>query len=422
VVDGFDPVPAPQPAARIAAPPPGVRSRDFGWGVTIDIGRARIVSPDRLAKIIERLKDLGVEYVRLEIPMNLAMDFAANPNNPVRKSIESILKAGIDVVPILGVGSKDVLPAGLTVDSPDYVHRLATHVREVVRTLTPLGVSQFQIENELNAAGMATMPPYGWRSGARWWDPDFKVELLSALRWAVKVENPDATVYSNFHDQVSDPIPAIPQLASGQLDALNLPVQTASMLAGGLLRGTFLDEALKRFAPHLDRIGLDFYPNYVLPRSITAPLGLPAEFSGADTLGTRAPGEKLKQRVKHYQELTGKPVVIAESGYPSSSPLRHDASEQARFAEEMTAAARDSGAVGFTYFRLSDPPRPASGVGPNESVEPFFGLLDHDLQPKRGTWEEMKWQSFGPISIPVGFERREGSAWEMLKKAIAAAP
>lgn len=379
----------------------------FQLGITVDhhgLPKDRPITPKELKAITDRLIELGVDHVRFEITMRDSGDITTNPKNNALQVVTAIRNAGIDVVPVVGVGNIPSLPDGMSADDPDYLEKLLANVREVATVLKPLGIKNFQIENELNAAGLATLPTFGWRKGEKWWDPEFKVEVLSSLRAVVKEIVPEAKVHSNFHDLVSDPIPAVPdrpndgpQIAGWSAEDLNRLTQAV------LKRSAYRDAALRLLAPHLDEVGVDFYPNYTLPHSVTSALGLPASLTPLEgALGTREPGKLLAKRVRHYARITNKSVRISETGYPSRRPGdSDDADGQIDYIRAITQGARDSGAKGLTYFRLSDPPAKDGGIlgalDPNVSTEPYFGLLDADGKEKDATVDHWEWKLFGGI-------------------------
>jgi hypothetical protein len=383
-------------------------SDTFDWGVSIDFGMeypTGVIPAEQIPTVVANLKALKVEYVRFEIPMKESLDILSadgtpNLNNEVFATIDAIRAAGIQIVPVIGVGGRKVLPDGLTVNDPKYIEKVSKNVSDIVAALSQdridpsgrqiKGVTTFQIENELNAAGLATLPIYGWRQGDKWFDPEFKKDLISSLENAARTANPEVpvTLYSNFHDLISDPIPAVqvnPLLdfplpngwTTGQLQRLAMAI---------LNREENVEKGVKNISPHIDKVGLDFYPNYVFPREVTEWLGLPADFALAGgALGTSEVGELLKQRVARYREITGKDVLVAETGYPSSAPSGHNQFGQAAFAKEIAEAARESGAVGLTYFRFHDPKPREDGTNPLDpkvTTEPYFGLLDANLRAK----------------------------------------
>jgi hypothetical protein len=382
------------PAVR--PPPSRAKARDaepFQWSLSVDFGEADGLELEgRIACTLAQLQTLGVKQVRYELTQNLTRDIATNPDNRELRIVRALTQAGVDVLAVVGVGTRRALEPGLDADAPDYLERVTGNVRDVVRALTPLGVTRYQLENEVNAAGLATLPGYQWRDGRRWWDDDFKEEVLSALSQTVKQSNPDALVHTNLLDGLSDP--------SGSVD-----------------------EMLERFTPYLDEIGFDFYSNQVLPYALTehVPGRLGRLFRGM--LGTDDIAALLKERVAHYEEVTGLPVRIAETGYPTRHAVAgHTAAGQARFVEEVTEAAAESGAIGLGYYRLMDPeavnPSFIEGLNPNRGTEPFFGLVSADCEPKRGTVSGWAWNDEGAVPRLVRV-KRDVSAFDAFREAVA---
>jgi hypothetical protein len=381
-------------AVSAAAPRAGA-PQDFRWSVSLDFGMGspeQVFPLHKLPKVIARLKELGVQAVRFELAQKDTQDIATNPQNRALQIVRAVRAAGIDVTAVVGLGGNNALEPGFNADDPKYIEKISQNVRDIARTLGPLGVKHFQVENEINCAGLATLPVYNWRSGRRWWSDDFKVEVVKALSEAVRGEIADAVIYTNLHDGVTDPNGSV-------------------------------DEMLQRFAPHIDQIGLDYYSNQIVPYAVSEQMPKWLSQLTRGGLGTADLAEALKERVEHYQALTGKPVWISETGYPTDhSFFPHTAAGQFRFAQEMADAARQSGAAGFNYFRLMDrdgtPPGGLAKLAPNHGIEPYFGLLDAELNPKWGTMTEWTWAQHGPLSLPKRVETRV-SAWEALKAAIA---
>lgn len=305
----------------------------FDWGIQVD-------PPDPSASIsefVDTLKSAGINAVRLGFPVKDTLGISSDPDHPLLSFASELEKKGIRVYAIVGNGFQNSLPEGLSPgaiwDSSDqevYTDFVASNVSAVTSALSAHGVSRFQVENELNAAGFATLWPYQWRSGSAWWSAHFKQELIASLSTAVVEASPAAFVYTNFHDIATD----------------FLPAEVFSLW----------------WSPWIDSHGVDFYPNYFLP---WPPLGW-----------------FLKYKNKYFGWVTGKPILTAETGYPSKG-YAHQVWFQHDFVNQVADAAYES-STGILYFRLSDPAPPAWTPDPDDAVEPYFGLLDHEGKPKEG--------------------------------------
>jgi hypothetical protein len=353
------------------------------WTVSVDFGGAQGHELEGLlACTIEKLRKLGVTQVRYELRQRETLDIATNPNNRPLHIVRTLREAGIDVLAVVGVGNRGAVEDGLDGDDADYLPRIAKNVREITAALTPLGVTRYQLENEVNAAGLGTLPGYHWRNGRKWWKDDFKEEVIRTLAQAVKSVNPDAKVHTNLLDGLSDP-------SSG------------------------VDEMLERLSPYLDEIGFDFYTNQILPFQVTEHIPNPLGKIAKGMLGLSDMTAFLKERVAHYEALSGLPVRISETGYPTEHALfTHDAGGQYRFVQTVTEAAMQSGASAFGYYRLMDPEHVETdflgSLNPNKGTEPYFGLVNADCEEKVGTVRE---GLFGP--------EREVSAFEAFREAVA---
>jgi hypothetical protein len=379
----------------------------FAWGVAVDNGISKpsaVMSPERLAALVGRAKELGVDHVRIELPMRETLDIERQ-GHPAVATVQAFLDAGLDVIAVVGVGSIEALPKDLKVEDPHYIERVAANVHAIAARLAPLGVRTFQVENELNMAGVGT-DLVSWRRGQKWWDPDFKAALLDSLARAVKAVDRRLTTSTNFSDNSWDPY-----------DALRMGRIRRLVRAFRAPRAEF-ERGLTELAPFVDRIGLDYYPHDLVPRALGHLVGLPPRVDAFTGLvGTRDAAARLQYRVERYRKLTGKEVYIAESGYQTRSPTGHRSSGQARYVAELAEAARASGAVGLTYFRLADF-RPARqgrlaslfDFSRNSRVEPYFGLLDDKLREKPAA--RMRW-------LPIPRRVKADSSFHILQAAIA---
>jgi hypothetical protein len=352
------------------------------WG---SLGTPPDTSPERLEPMIKRLRRMGIDHVRIDLPMRYTQDIATNPNHPALEMVRRLRQGGLDIIAIVGMGTVNDLPKGMNADHPDYLPLVSKNVAEVVRAVAPLGVTRFQLENELNAAGLVTNHPWRWRRGRRWGDFDFKMKLMNTLaevtrNAAAEVGQPTVTLSTNFYDSFSDPI------VHGKPKRV---AEWTRKLGAFFHRNQKLEYAIRELSRPLDRVGVDFYPDYFIPGSVARLVGLPASIAPwGGVAGVRDAGQLLIRRVHEYQRMSGKEVYVAETGYETSSPFSpifHTRRGQVRFISEIAAAAHRSGATGLTVFRYDDPPaKPARFLdfNLNRSVEPFVGLYDAKARPK----------------------------------------
>jgi hypothetical protein len=384
--------------------------RDFEWGISPEwgsaLGRSFDYSPEWTEQLIKRLQRIGVDHVRIDLAMRHTEGIADHPDHPALRFIRRLRQANLNVIAIVGMGTSRDLPEGMSADDPDYLERVTRNVHEVVTALAPLGVTRFQVENELNAAGLVTNEPWGWRRGQRWGDFNFKVHLMNSLARttrsaAAAAGVPQVTLSTNFYDAFSDPIVhGLPRPRPEWLRKLGAFWNHDAKLA----------TAIRVLSRPLDRVGIDFYPDYFVPRPIARAIGLPASIAPwGGVAGVRSLSDLLTRRVREYQRLSQKTVYIAEAGYETSSPfspLFHNAREQARFITAVADAARKSGAAGLTWFRYDDPPAPPSqpfDFALNRSVEPFVGIYDAQAKPKT-SWRlgvRMDRRLGFPLPLPV---------------------
>jgi hypothetical protein len=246
---------------------------------------------------------------------------AGYPEYPMDDLVDTLTGRGIDVIPVLVCGYQRMLPDGLFVDSDptQYIRRAGIHARLLVRRYKSK-LKHWQIENEPNWWEMHEAA--GWRRGASWVGSKvFRDDLLKVLNEAVHEEDRGARTIINLE-------------ADGPITDVN------------------------SFARHCDMLGLDFYPNYKA-----------AEPVNVSVFGTA--GE--------YARASGKPVFIAETGYPSGPALLgYSKQKQAQYVEEAVreAFAKDEiNAVGI--WRYIDT---AWRCFPDQ--ENHFGLIDREGRPK----------------------------------------
>lgn len=265
--------------------------------------------------------------------------------------LEHLAGAGIRVVAVLGCGFTVQLPWAIlgdrrvrllpgTIGRESYLAHLYLHTRAVVRRYHDR-VSLWQMENEMNVAGETLL--FRWRHGMSWASPSFKNQVMETIHKAVKEEAPQARTTHNFHTDFR----IIPGVYSWRRD-------------------------IKKWAYMLNVIGIDTYPNYLFGRPL---------------LG-RLVGAKLRLALRMG---LGKPVILAETGYPTRPRWRLFNEEgQARYIAQTFEAVRAAGAEGYFYFCLSSTedavgdPRWEGKRAYLQRVENFWGLIRRGSARKSG--------------------------------------
>ncbi len=236
------------------------------------------------------------------------------------KRIKVILTMGRGYVGSLPIDLKTgeaVNPSTASLGKERYITLQSLIAEAIAKRYKDKGIYLYQLENELNEAGLTTQ--YGWRapkgfSAAEtpWFDWDFLTNLLKGLSEAVKKADSTAIVTTNFHTDV-------PELFHDVYYTPNWK------------------EALEAWRSFVDVISLDTYPNYIVSQ--------PTQ------------GNIVGDRVNMARSLAcpGQPVMVMETGYPSDSqPLPRGYSEtlQKEFIENAFASAYAAGASGFMIFGL----------------------------------------------------------------------
>ncbi|MDG6900664.1 MAG: hypothetical protein JRM80_01685 [Nitrososphaerota archaeon] len=283
--------------------------------------------------LADNLQSAGVDYVRCwfswlffepkPVPAASLGELAESgyPEYPLDSFVDSLSAKDIGIIPVLACGYQRMLPEGLSVDADPtlYLRRAAVHAKLVVRRYKDR-VKNWQIENEPNWWEMHETA--GWRKGASWVDSkEFRDDLLKTLNEAVHEEDPSARTIINL--EADKPIKAINEVAAA-----------------------------------CDLVGLDYYPNY----RAADPINL-SEFKTAS----------------EYSRAIGKPVFIAETGYPSGpSFLGYSSQKQAQYVElALREALATEGINAIGIWRYIDT---AWRSFPEQ--ENHFGLIDEKGGPK----------------------------------------
>ncbi|MDG6910963.1 MAG: hypothetical protein JRN18_01270, partial [Nitrososphaerota archaeon] len=249
---------------------------------------------------------------------------------PMDGLVKALKAQGISILPVLACGYNRMLPYGLTPDTgtDEYMKRAYVHVRLLVRHYKT-DVGTWQLENEPNWWKMHEAG--GWRSGASWLEGrGFRDALLRTLNDAVHEEDQGATTTVNLEADES------------QLDATE-------------------------YVRFCDVLGLDFYPNYKSAEPVDA---------------------SAVRRSKDASKNTGKPILIAETGYPSGpSILGYSQENQAAYLAQAVKGAYSLDEVtGIGIWRYLD--TSWRSFPPQEN---HFGLVDEKDGPKSA------WYRYGEV-------------------------
>lgn len=355
-----------------------VRSQAFGrarlpaqaWiparspGRTGTSGRSASIPPDFIlgvqwengAVTARYLNELGLHWARGDIALNQVIPVIEDPtltlddvqNSPwmiddlldnadwsgVDAQLRPMAEAGIDLFAVLGEGwigtyasidGEDATPDRLGADT--YLAYIYLYSRAVVERYDGDGykdadgivIKHWQIENELNQAMFTTL--YGWREPtglegltSLWADWDFLTSLLYTLNRAVHESDPSAVTTQNLHTDIP------PEY-------------------NRLFRTPGWPDAAYQWRNYMDVMGFDAYPNYYYADPIQS-----------DTVG---------DRVDLLHRISGKPVIIMETGYPSGPPeLGYSEEKQAQYLEAAVHSAVDAGAIGYLHFKLTSSDQP----------------------------------------------------------------
>lgn len=312
---------------------------------TIALNHQRIPQDeaDRAAlALADSLKSIGADFVRCWFPWRY---FEPTPlpveslgaalergyeKWPMDRLVKALRDQGVSVIPVLACGYRRMLPEGLSPDvgAEEYLRRVALHARLLVRHYRG-EVDTWQIENEPNWWTMHEAG--GWRSGASWLEGgEFRDPLLRTLNDAVHEEDQRATTMVN-------------------LEADEGRVEVAE------------------YAKFCDVLGLDFYPNYKSPEPVDAAV-----------IG----------KARDFARAAAKPVMIAETGYPSGpSFMGYTKEKQAAYvARALREAYSLDEVTGVGIWRYLD--TSWKSFPPQEN---HFGLIDEKEGPKPA------WYRYGEV-------------------------
>ena len=244
---------------------------------------------------------------------------------PLDEFVNTLNREGIGIIAVLGNGYYRFLPKRLDIENPStYSVRLGEASRKIVKHYSGK-ISMWQLENEPNwwLEHFAS----DWRRGGIWFEPNFQERVLSELHRIVLEEDPETPTM------------------------INLEADSARAF-------------YKSYTKYCDVLGLDFYPNY----THSSPIDV----------------TEVRRKVSDAKELSNKPVMIAETGYPSGPSLfGYSQEKQASYVKLICEEAYSNEAItGLGMWRLSDPYWLSFPFQENS-----FGLIDRQGVPKLA-WHE----------------------------------
>jgi len=224
------------------------------------------------------------------------------------------------------------------ISEDEFLYNLKLHSRAIIREFADL-IPTWQLENELNAAGIAYLEGW-WRKGDMWIDDDFTDKIMNILIESVNIEDPSAKKLTPFH--VFD-----------------------------------LANCLVRWGENLDIIGVNAYPNH---------------FTALPNMGFVV-GD-IVWSVKRALTALGweeKPVWLTETGYPAIEEndsvdeltLEEDLyyfseSRQEQYIHDSFVAALLSGADRYYYFSLVWPEDSSATDNEDNKTIQYSGLIRKD--------------------------------------------
>ncbi len=299
-------------------------------------GNPTSFSPEKTKKILcqnlaRELKTSGVEFVRIWFQWNLFQESIQSGSEgqpfrfPLDDLVNALCDAGVDILAVLGNGYYRFLPRGINVDNPkEYLKQLQEASREIVRHHNGK-IWMWQLENEPNwwLEHFAS----DWRRGGIWFENGMVDSILSTLKSIVEDEDPKALTMINLEADTSKGSPA-------------------------------------QFVKYCDVLGLDFYPNY----SHSSPINV----------------SEIKTVSEAKKKAAGKPVMVAETGYPSGPKLfGYSEENQVRYIKAVCEEAYSCDDIeGLGVWRLSDTYWLSFPFQENH-----FGLLNMQGYPKPAWFE-----------------------------------
>ena len=279
--------------------------------------------------LASQLKKNRIRFVRCWFPWNVFQPRIYPGKEqayrfPLDDFVRILNEDRIEIIAVIGNGYHRFLPEGLDIDrSAVYLSRLSESSREIVRHYKGQ-ISVWQLENEPNWWLMHFASD--WRRGGIWFDRNLSDLVLGELHKIVREEDPNTPTMINLE---ADPPGAFSKL----------------------------------YDNYCDLLGLDFYPNYAHPTPIRV-----SEI----------------RKVSEAKRLSGKPIMITETGYPSGPRIfGYNAENQTQFVKSMCEEAYSNDDInGLGMWRLSDGHWLSFPFQENH-----FGLVNHRGIPKPAWFE-----------------------------------
>ena len=325
--------------------PQGPLSMNFGRIAAIESQEPELstISPTKnsavrkteLLKLLSRnlaqqLSKNGIEFVRCWFQWNLFQPEICQGGTqvyrfPLDSFVQTMNDFGIHIIGVIGNGYERFLPRNLEIDKlRSYVPRLSDSSREIVRHYRRR-ISMWQLENEPD-----------------WWNYHFASDWRRGGVWLDR--NAGQVILNELHRIISEEDSGTPTL-------VNLAADRSEIFT-------------RCYSKYCDVIGLDFYPNYANPELIDL--------------------SRLKSRVQEAKKLTGKQIMITETGYPSGPRIfGFDMRKQARYVKAVCEEAYSIDSVtSLGLWRLSDPYWFSFPFQENS-----FGLINRQGIPKQAWFE-----------------------------------
>jgi len=278
-----------------------------------------------------RLKEAKITFVRAWFPWNFfrkSLDDheAGITTEFVMDTFVNTLKSnGIATLGVMANGYSRFLPRGASLDHLEgYLKQLVTSWEEIVAHYNG-SIDTWQIENEPN--WWKEHLAVDWRRGLIWLEHDAEEKILATLHDVVKKKCPNCKIVINV-----------------EVDRHHID--------------------WKLYSKYCDILGLDYYPAYAHPHKTSA--------------------EEVRTVSQNVKKLTGKPLIVAETGQPSGPHvLGYDEQRQAEYVRSVCEEAYSSDALdALCIWRFSD-----SYWKSFPMQENHFGLLTKELGSKPA-WRE----------------------------------
>jgi len=213
--------------------------------------------------LAQHLRQNGVGFVRCWFQWSLFQPRIFRGKDqvyqfPLDSFVETMNAEGVEIIAVIGAGYYRFLPLGLNIDKiGEYLRRLGEASREIVRHYRGK-IMMWQLENEPDwwLEHFAS----DWRKGGVWFDRNAVDAILGELHQIVREEDPHVRTM------------------------VNLEADTSRAFA-------------RSYSKYCDVLGLDFYPAY----------------TDADYINV----SKLKDKVLEAKQLSGREIMVTETGYPS---------------------------------------------------------------------------------------------------------